>query len=274
MIAAIGTSLLSGVAGAQVTPVGSFEQIPGGVFFNITNGSPCGIHFRDNVPITVGDRTITWSCYSTVTLDHRYPMGCINYSSTTWNTWRITPNQSIDPGDFTGDYMVPEDGNGDVIINFSEPLTAFGSTSLLGPFANSSRPQNMDTFTVYDGPNATGNALATVSTADIIHLQLRLDFVGVVSPTPIIRSVRYDTVFRSISIDGFAVAVAGLCCSCDPDFDGDGDAGTDLDIEAFFLCLGGECCAACGSPDFDGDGDSGTDLDIETFFRVLGGGSC
>jgi len=59
-----------------------------------------------------------------------------------------------------------------------------------------------------------------------------------------------------------------------PDFDGDGDQGTDLDIEAFFACLGGDCCATCGSPDFDQDGDQGTDLDIEAFFRVLGGGAC
>jgi len=60
----------------------------------------------------------------------------------------------------------------------------------------------------------------------------------------------------------------------DADFDGDGDVGTDLDIEAFFACLGGDCCATCGSADFDGDGDTGTDLDIEAFFRVLGGGDC
>jgi len=58
------------------------------------------------------------------------------------------------------------------------------------------------------------------------------------------------------------------------DFDGDGDTGTDLDIEAFFACLGGDCCGTCGSADFDGDGDTGTDLDIEAFFRVLGGGEC
>jgi len=58
------------------------------------------------------------------------------------------------------------------------------------------------------------------------------------------------------------------------DFDGDGDSGTDTDIEAFFACLGGNCCATCGSSDFDGDGDSGTDTDIEAFFRVLGGGNC
>jgi len=60
------------------------------------------------------------------------------------------------------------------------------------------------------------------------------------------------------------------------DYNGDGDFGTDQDIEAFFACLGGNCCATCfcqGS-DFNGDGDFGTDQDIEAFFRVLGGGNC
>jgi len=56
------------------------------------------------------------------------------------------------------------------------------------------------------------------------------------------------------------------------DFDHDGDSGTDADIEAFFACLAGNCCAMCGSADFNGDGDSGTDADIESFFRVLAGG--
>ncbi len=61
-----------------------------------------------------------------------------------------------------------------------------------------------------------------------------------------------------------------------PDFDGDGDVGTDADIEAFFACLGGNCCATCfsGGADFDGDGDVGTDADIEAFFRILAGGAC
>jgi hypothetical protein len=60
------------------------------------------------------------------------------------------------------------------------------------------------------------------------------------------------------------------------DFNGDGDFGTDADIEAFFACLGGNCCAECfvGGADFNGDGDVGTDADIEAFFRVLGGGVC
>ena len=60
------------------------------------------------------------------------------------------------------------------------------------------------------------------------------------------------------------------------DFDGDGDVGTDADIEAFFACLAGNCCATCfaGGADFNGDGDVGTDADIEAFFRVLAGGPC
>jgi hypothetical protein len=60
------------------------------------------------------------------------------------------------------------------------------------------------------------------------------------------------------------------------DFNGDGDFGTDQDIEAFFACLAGNCCATCwpGGSDFNGDGDFGTDQDIESFFRVLAGGPC
>jgi hypothetical protein len=61
---------------------------------------------------------------------------------------------------------------------------------------------------------------------------------------------------------------------CTADFNGDGDTGTDQDIEAYFACLAGVCCAPCGSADFNGDGDFGTDQDIESFFRVLAGGSC
>jgi uncharacterized membrane protein len=68
------------------------------------------------------------------------------------------------------------------------------------------------------------------------------------------------------------VAFLGDCQTAD--FNGDGDVGTDADIEDFFACLAGNCCAACGSADFNGDGDVGTDGDIESFFRVLAGGSC
>ena len=61
-----------------------------------------------------------------------------------------------------------------------------------------------------------------------------------------------------------------------PDFDGDGDEGTDADIEAFFIVIGGGDCptGTCASIDFDNDGDEGTDADIEAFFRVIAGGPC
>jgi hypothetical protein len=63
-----------------------------------------------------------------------------------------------------------------------------------------------------------------------------------------------------------------VCAS--PDFNQDGDSGTDGDIEAFFACLGGSCCASCDTADVNGDGETGTDADIEAFFRVLAGGGC
>ncbi len=68
---------------------------------------------------------------------------------------------------------------------------------------------------------------------------------------------------------------AGAACGT-ADFDGDGDTGTDADIEAFFACLAGNCCATCFhlGADFNADGDVGTDADIEAFFRVLAGQDC
>jgi hypothetical protein len=77
----------------------------------------------------------------------------------------------------------------------------------------------------------------------------------------------YDLMFRTYVTQG------GPRCGS-ADFNGDGDSGTDADIEAFFACIAGSCCATCGSADFNGDGDVGTDVDIEAFFRVLAGGTC
>jgi hypothetical protein len=100
-------------------------------------------------------------------------------------------------------------------------------------------------------------------------------FAGFVSQSPIMR-------VRVVGLEGdgwnhlddLQIVTVPLCGTSD--FNGDGDYGTDADIEAFFACLAGNCCAACfpGGSDFNGDGDSGTDADIEAFFRVLAGGSC
>jgi hypothetical protein len=78
-------------------------------------------------------------------------------------------------------------------------------------------------------------------------------------------------VYTSSSV--FMRVVAGGQACWTADFDGDGDVATDADIEAFFACLAGHCCATCAPADFDGDGEI-VDRDIEAFFRVLAGGAC
>jgi hypothetical protein len=77
----------------------------------------------------------------------------------------------------------------------------------------------------------------------------------------------------SITFSGLTVPAVAPCSG---DFNRDGQTGTEADIESFFACLAGNCCAACDphGADFDADGDSATDADIEAFFRVLAGGSC
>jgi len=108
-----------------------------------------------------------------------------------------------------------------------------------------------------DNPNISGSTTASVT------------FNGA---DPVYNGL-YDVVVTKVcgSITSAAARLAVICTS---DFNGDGDYGTDQDIEAYFACLGGVCCATCGISDFNGDGDFGTDQDIEAFFRVLAGGAC
>jgi hypothetical protein len=81
------------------------------------------------------------------------------------------------------------------------------------------------------------------------------------------------TACASVNSDQASVSITGPCCGS-ADFNHDGDVGTDSDIEDFFACLAGDCCATCEDVDFNNDGDVGTDADIESFFRVLAGGAC
>ncbi len=98
-------------------------------------------------------------------------------------------------------------------------------------------------------------------------------FSGLVAPD--IGGGRVLTLTRSGNPATSSIVVVRGSASCyTADFNGDGDVGNlDHDIEAFFACLGGTCCAACGSADFNGDGDTGTGSWISRrFSRVLGGG--
>jgi hypothetical protein len=115
----------------------------------------------------------------------------------------------------------------------------------------------------HTGNGVTSGAVETPPTALVAGCQAK----GVSSYT------QADTWYAQGMLSLLITFEAGTTCGS-ADFDGDGDTGTDADIEAFFACLGGNCCPTCGTADFDGDGDVGTDADIEAFFRVLGGGAC
>src|SRR5205823_2800256 len=103
-----------------------------------------------------------------------------------------------------------------------------------------------------DAMDASNNVLATVSepaltvsasvpaqtfsvaAAGIMRVRFTSDGAGTSSVPAVI-------------IDDLTMTLAPICGS--PDFNADGDSGTDADIEAFFACLSGGCCALCGSAD-------------------------
>ena len=174
-------------------------------------------------------------------------------------------------------------------VNFQNLLSTFSSD---GPSADGrikpevlARGRNTHTISPNDTTSlvtASGTSLSTPLVAgavacltqahpDWTPLQMRQALFTTAS-----RAANPDPLFcEGYGILNAAAASAAVFCGT-ADFDGDGDLGTDADIEAFFACLGGNCCAACfsGGADFNADGDVGTDADIEAFFRVLAGGSC
>jgi len=104
------------------------------------------------------------------------------------------------------------------------------------------------------------------------YMTLQLTPIAPVNEPPEVRYCDQTSNAERLYITGVTVSTPPVCGSAD--FNHDGDLGTDADIEAFFACLAGNCCAACSTADFNADGDLGTDADIESFFRVLAGGAC
>ena len=120
-----------------------------------------------------------------------------------------------------------------------------------------------------DGPLVVnGQQVATVTGAATGTLLVQC------SGTPFAADFRCTIGNTCGSIETVTAHLAAAPCCGSADFNHDGDSATDADIEAFFACLAGDCCATCDTADFNGDGDSGTDADIESFFRVLAGGPC
>ncbi len=143
------------------------------------------------------------------------------------------------------------------------------------------------------GGGASGQALFSkdaISQDDLPRMLLRagMPFQAAGQPVRTIRSITFDheseevshaqivgrTLAVSLTFEDRASGVFIGTLTCTNDFDGDGDIGTDSDIEAFFACLAGNCCATCPTADYNGDGTVGDDADIEAFFRVMAGGAC
>jgi hypothetical protein len=132
------------------------------------------------------------------------------------------------------------------------------------------------TLGVYAYATATQRSQASLTCVSSSSLDFSSDGVawaGIASVQSGGQAVSGYTILSGSGINWAGPVIPPLVCGT-ADFNNDGDTGTDADIEAFFACLGGNCCATCGTSDFNGDGDFGTDQDIEAFFRVLAGGEC
>jgi hypothetical protein len=258
----------AGVTLGQV--VHSFSEMPGAGFLDVIEPPNCNFPIP-TITVNAGGRDVVMTTTMGASMTSPYFFGCFNWDGVVPSR-QNPPNPAVNPGNFRGHHNAPGDNYGDLILDFSEPLTGFGITSFLDGLFNSN---GSDTIVVYDGPLGAGNVLGVATTGPAISGRLSLDFAGVVMPAAQIRSARV-LMDNGFFIDGYAAAAAPSSPCGSADFNGDGDVGTDADIAAFFDCLGGLCCATCDphGADFNGDGDLGTDADIESFFRVLGGGPC
>jgi hypothetical protein len=132
-----------------------------------------------------------------------------------------------------------------------------------------------------DTPNSILATLGSLTIANISNVTSTTytqftATVTVAESNPVLSFAFYDPP-DYLDMDDVSVILLSPGGGCGTsDFNGDGDSATDADIEAFFACLAGNCCATCfsGGADFNGDGDSATDADIESFFRVLAGQTC
>ena len=206
---------MAGTASGQLTAIDSFQEMTGGVFYDIVMSSPCGGHCWYPFTIDVAGRQVTVTPAGTApgTENGPYCLGCFLYSGSHHDGWRLPRDPAADPGDYTGNAEASVSAYGDLILNFSEPLISFGFTSWVGRPCSSSSYNPSDTVLLYDAPSATGNFLGQVSSSTAAtSCYFTLDFVGLVGTTPQIRSARIPLDEpNGIRIDGIAIAVGEPC---------------------------------------------------------------
>jgi len=213
--------------------------------------------------------TVIVTVETTLTLNPGFYPGGINVRG----NLLMNPGVYILDGDFSANSQARINGEGVVVflrgaanLDFSSDNMTFQlSPPSAGPY------QGIGIFQ-QRGNTATSSLAVSASSRPQGTIYMPSSQLNITASGTIASVARF--VVNRLNVTGsgsFTVIVCGT-----PDFNGDGDFGTDADIEAFFACLGGNCCATCfaGGPDFNGDGDFGTDADIESFFRVLAGGAC
>lgn len=258
-----------------------FTDIPGAVFFDIDNNS-------SSVPLG----PFTWSVgTSTVTVTSSQNTnpgggpdfyGFFNYPA----HWQLARNETTDPGNFHG-YLksVSPFGGRFTILDFDTPLTGFGASFVLARQGTSTPPDKPDTIYAYDGPNATGNLIATATTEGppATAFKVKLDFVGVYVDGPaIIRSVLIAggpliDDYMEIRITGLALAITETSPPCPSDVNGDTESDV-LDLldflDSFGTCDGQPApCAGSSGIEADFNGDALVDvLDFLDFLDAFGTG--
>ncbi|MEK7781370.1 MAG: hypothetical protein AAB370_07710 [Verrucomicrobiota bacterium] len=177
---------------AALTTTSSFTAISGGVFVN-------GAGYSLLQPYNSGPLTITPS---------------FNFGSGTFSGY-TPPGVPGEPGDgngFLASFRAPSP-NGDLTLDFSTPVAAFGAT-FIHLDATTLRRWGLHlpgTIRAYDGPNGTGNLLGSVNSSGWFASSLgyNFDFVGVMSASQNIQSVVIGGSVepKGFGLDGYAYSL-------------------------------------------------------------------
>jgi len=193
----LGIGPFHGSAAGLFTPTSSFTDIPDGVFINVSG-------YEMLQPMHSGQLTIT-------------PVPTLLAASGTFSQY-VPPNTPSEPGDGYGMLASDRAPNpvGDLTLNFSTPVAAFGVT-FFHLDATTLRRWGLHLpglIRAYDGPNASGNFLGSVQSIGWIPSALgyNFDFVAVMSDSPNIQSVVIggSTDPKGYGVDGYAYSLTPI----------------------------------------------------------------
>ncbi len=211
-------SLIAGSASAGgVVSTTSFADLPGGVFLNVNQGSPTptGPFGPFAFPTGAGAPVVA-TLVGTA-------MSCPENIGSFFDVLTVSNNPATDPGDGFGRAMLNDVDCPDqsITLDFSEPVRAVGVTFMhwsCGFLAQGNR-----TIIAFDGPGGAGAVVGTASTQGFAFscFNTWLDFVGVISESANIRSMKILSDASWTAIDGLAISPGEAAQPCPGDANGD-----------------------------------------------------